>query len=191
MKYNSIKILITRSEIEPVGMQLIHKNKQKFSHCCCSLSRRFPTFFSFKKSPHLNLKKNKEKTLLFGSSSSQVNTKHTKNCKTGVWNMLGYISLLRRVITQHKCVHNQEITKKEDLEQDFRTQNPPRNHSIQKKLSGQVCFMLCTQVNVMMLGHLHRRYEELGALFFLHLDLRNEGSERMTEPNVCAMFVFY
>lgn len=58
MKYNSAQILITRSEIEPVDMQLIHKNTQKSSNCCCSLSRRFPTIFSFKRSFHLNLKKN-------------------------------------------------------------------------------------------------------------------------------------
>lgn len=86
IKYNSVKILMRRSEIEPVDMQLIHKNTQKFSNCCCS-PPRFPTVFSFKKNLHLKLKK--PQTLLFGYSSSQVNTKHTKNCKIGVWNTLG------------------------------------------------------------------------------------------------------
>lgn len=58
IKYNSVKILMRRSEIEPVDMQLIHKNTQKFSNCCCSLPRRFPTVFRFKKNLHLKLKKN-------------------------------------------------------------------------------------------------------------------------------------
>lgn len=57
IKYNSVKILMRRSEIEPVDMQLIHKNTKKFSNCCCSLPRRFPTVFSFKKNLHLKLKK--------------------------------------------------------------------------------------------------------------------------------------
>lgn len=76
-----------RSEIELVDMQLIHKHTQIFSNCCCSLSGRFPTVFSFKKSLHLSLKK--IQILLFGYSTSQVNTKHTKNHKNRVWNMLG------------------------------------------------------------------------------------------------------
>lgn len=76
-----------RSEIEPADIQLIHKDMQNFSNCCCFLLRWFPTVFSFKKGLHLNLKK--PQTLLFAYSSSQINRKHTKNCKIEVWNMLG------------------------------------------------------------------------------------------------------
>lgn len=51
-----------------------------------------------------------------------------------------------------------KLTKREDSEQDFCTQICLGTIPSKKKHSGQASFMLRTQVNVTMVGHLHRSF---------------------------------